>query len=88
MTLLDTTNRARVTAQWQRDNNLDPCSFTKAQLAAAVAATDQWIEDNTASYVAALPAAFRTNSTAAQKQALFSYVLMRRIGKLSAEEDG
>lgn len=87
MAVMDQTNRDRTMAQWMRDN-LESCGFTKAQLAAAVAATDQWIEDNTASYVAALPAAFRTGSSATQKQALFVYVLMRRTGRLRAEEDG
>lgn len=87
MVLLDATARARVTAQWMRDN-LESCGFTKAQLAAAVGTTDQWIEDNTASFVASLPAQFRNNSTAAQKSALFAFVLMRRTGRLRAEEDG
>jgi hypothetical protein len=66
----------------------ESCNFTKDQLRAAVDATDQWVEDNTASYVATLPAAFRTNTTATQKTLLFALVLARRIGRLSTPEDG
>lgn len=87
MTLLDSTSRARVVAQWMR-KNLEASSFSKAELAAAVDSTDQWIEDNTASFVAAIPSGFRTKSSATQKTLLFVYVLMRRAGLLRAEEDG
>lgn len=87
MALLDPTARARVTAQWMRDN-VETAAFSKSDLRAAVDATDQWIEDNTPSFVAALPAGFRTNSTVAQKAWVFAYVMMRRIGRLRSEEDG
>lgn len=87
MALLDSTSRARTTAQWMRENTTT-AGFTKADLRAAVDATDEWIEDNTASFVAALPAGFRTNSTAAQKAWVFAFVLWRRIGRLRSEEDG
>lgn len=86
MTLLDATHRARTAAQWMRENRSD-CAFTKPQLNAAIAAADQWVEDNLAAYNTALPAAFRTGATTAQKAALLGYVLWRRIGKLKAEED-
>jgi hypothetical protein len=86
MALLDATNRARTVAQWMREN-IETCTFTKADLAAAVAATDTWVENNTAAFVAALPLPFRTASTATQKTLLFCYVLMRRAGKLKAQED-
>lgn len=84
---LDATNRARTLAQWMRDNK-EACGFNKADLTAALAATDQWIDDNSASFVAALPQPFRGVSTATQKTMLFVYVLMRRTGRLRAEEDG
>lgn len=87
MALLDTTNRARTVAQWMRDNT-EACSFTKADLTAALAATDAWVEANTAAYVAALPQPFRNASSATQKTALFAFVLWRRIGRLKAAEDG
>lgn len=87
MALLDAVARARTVAQWMRDNK-DACGFDKTALAAAVASADQWVEDNTASFVAALPQPFRGASNAAQKTAILVYVLMRRGGKLRAEEDG
>lgn len=87
MALLPEAGRLAVWRSFMRIN-LESCAFTKAQLRAAVDATDQWIEDNTASFVAALPAAFRTGSSATQKTALFMYVLMRRSGGLPTPEDG
>ena len=52
------------------------------QLKAAIDATDAWIDANSTLYVAALPLAFTTNSTAAQKTALFCMVALRRAGLL------
>jgi hypothetical protein len=86
MAALDETNRARVAAQWMRGNT-ESCAFTKAQLRAAVDATDTWIDANQASFNTALPAAFRNNANLQQKTLLFCYVAMRRAGILRAEED-
>jgi len=55
-------------------------NITKAQISAAVDATDQWIDDNQAAYNTALPAAFRNNATQAQKTVLFCAVALMRIG--------
>lgn len=88
MAVLDATNRLRAAAQWMRDNTENVTGVTKADLKAAVNATDQWIEDNSASYNSALPAAARTGLTATQKTFLFCYVALRRAGRLHAEEDG
>jgi hypothetical protein len=86
MAALDSTNRARITAQWMREN-AETCGFTKAQLRAAVDATDAWIDANAAGFNTALPAAFRTSASAAQKTLLFCFVAMRRAGTLRTEED-
>lgn len=86
MAVLDATNRARTVAQMMRE--FATGAPLKADLAAAVAATDDWIEANQAAWIAALPTAYRTSSSAAQKILLFAYVLMRRAGKLRTEEDG
>lgn len=86
MTLLTQTDRDRLIAQLQRVETA-AAAFTKPELAAACAAADQWVEDNQAGYNAALPAAFRTKATTAQKAILLGYVLWRRIGRLVAEED-
>jgi hypothetical protein len=53
--------------------------FDKADLLAAVAATDAWIEANQTSYNSALPAAFRTGATLAQKTLLFMAVAAARV---------
>ncbi|MFD9949826.1 hypothetical protein ACFWYW_55845 [Nonomuraea sp. NPDC059023] len=86
MALLDATGRARVAAQWMRQNR-SVCAFTKPDLAAAVAAIDQWIEDNQASFNSFLPQPYRSLATTTQKADLFCEVLMRRVGRHRAEED-
>lgn len=85
---LDAPGRARVAAQWMREQLTPTSGFTKADLTAAVAAADDWMDTNQASYNTALPVGFRTNATTAQKAELFAYVLWRRIGRLRAQEDG
>lgn len=86
MAVLDTQARARTAAQWMRENTT-PTAFSKPDLVAALAATDDWIEANAASFNAALPAGFRTNATLAQKYTVFAFVLWRRIGRLRSAED-
>ncbi len=86
---LDMTARARVTAQWQRDN-ADPCPFSRADVAAAVAAVDDWLDANltgSGGLNQSLPTAFRTGATGNQKRHLVEYVLRRSRGSLRAEED-
>jgi hypothetical protein len=85
---LDATGRQRVAAQWMRENTSSTSGFNKADLLAAVVAIDDWIDDNQASFNQALPTAFRTGATLAQKAMLFGFVLWRRVGRLWAEEDG
>ncbi len=58
----------------------DPLPLTKAQLRAAVDAVDTWIDDNAASFNAALPAAARSALTARQKARLFFIVAEERFG--------
>lgn len=62
-------------------------AVTKAELRAAIDATDDWIESNQTSYNTALPQPFRGAATLPQKTFLFCYVAMRRAGLLRAEED-
>jgi hypothetical protein len=88
MAVLDPTNRARAAAQWMRDNTAVLGALSKADLRAAVDATDDWIDSNAASFNQALPVAARTELTATQKTFLFCYVALRRAGRLRAEEDG
>lgn len=88
MAVLPDLDRARTTNQWMRDSTTTLAVCTKADLRAALNATDQWIEDNQTSFNTALPATFRNNATLAQKTLLFCYVALRRAGLLHAEEDG
>lgn len=55
-------------------------SLTKADILAAINATDTWIENNAAAYNTALPAAARTALTAQQKLELFHLVSLTRFG--------
>ncbi len=88
---LDTTGRSRVWAHVMRSFppglGLFP-AVTKPELAAAVAATDDWIEANSAAFNAALPQPFRGAATVPQKVWLLALVAMRRAGLLRVSEDG
>lgn len=86
MTVLDATARERVARHYMREVT-GSCAFTKPDVPPAVAATDQWVEDNIASFNSALPTAFRTTATAAQKAELLMMILMRRMGRLRVAED-
>ena len=66
-------------------DQVEATAFTKAQLRAALDATDAWIEANAAAYNTALPAQFRTAASATQKTLLFCYVALRRAGRLATE---
>ncbi len=86
MAVLSTGGRLAVVAGFMRDLT-ESVAFTKPQLAAAVAAADDWVEANTTSFNTALPAGFRTAATTPQKIAVLTYVLMRRAGRLRVSED-
>jgi hypothetical protein len=79
---LTTTDRARVyrglMRAWSQDR--ETVSLAKADLLAAVEATDTWIEENQASYNAALPLEARNNLTSLQKTVLFCAVALARAG--------
>ncbi|MGW7087538.1 hypothetical protein ACWGH2_29135 [Streptomyces sp. NPDC054871] len=71
-----------------RDSSLSFAGITKPDLAAAVAATDDWIDANQASFNSALPQPFRSAASLPVKTLLFCFVAMRRANRLRAEEDG
>ena len=87
MAVLPPLDRDRVW-RWFMRQNTEPCNFTKADLAAAVDATDTWIDNNAAALNTALPQPFRGQASLTQKTLLFCYVAMRRAGRLKVEEDG
>jgi hypothetical protein len=62
-------------------------TFTKTDLKAAVDAADVWCDSNAAAFNTALPAAFRTGASAAQKTDLLCFVAQRRAGRLKTEEE-
>jgi hypothetical protein len=54
--------------------------LAKPDLQAAVTAVDSWATNNQASYLAALPDPFKTQSNAAEKALLLAYVCLKRAG--------
>ena len=54
-------------------------TLTKADLRAAVDATDDWVEDNKAAFSAAIPLPARSELTARQKALLFMAVAARKF---------
>jgi len=85
MAVLTETERAACWAEFMHDPaniNAAASGLTKAQIRAAVDATDQWIDDNATSFNNALPAAVRTALAAKQKAILYSIVSLRRYGVL------
>lgn len=82
MSILSDPDREDVWAQTMRDFSSireDTGGLNKADLRAAIDATDQWIEDNAAAYNLALPVAARTALTAGQKLRVFMAVANRRF---------
>ena len=59
--------------------------LTKAEILAAVNATDSWIEDNQLDYNNALPIPARTNLSSEQKTLLFCAVALLRVDPGVAE---
>jgi hypothetical protein len=81
MPVMNQSERTAIGALFQSDVSQAREGFgalVKADIHAAAAAVDDWIVANTASFNAALPTAFRTTATPAQKTRLFVAVLTRR----------
>ena len=81
MAVLTETDRQEIWAEFQNksSNIWELLGLSKADLRAAVDATDQWIEDNQASFNNALPTAAKTALTAKQKVRLFLAVAQKRF---------
>lgn len=81
MAALPTADRQRIQRGLMRRADLlgGVPNVLKDDLQAAINATDDWIEANQASFNAALPTAFRTNATTAQKTVLFCAVALARV---------
>jgi hypothetical protein len=84
MAALPDADRIEITAKLQRLAQwlAISCGITKADLKAAVDATDDWIEANQTSFNNALPTAAKNNLSLTQKTLIFSYVALKRAGIL------
>lgn len=69
--------------RWLASNSPVPV-VTKADIRAAIDATDTWIDTNGAAFNTALLAAFRNNATLAQKTVLFCAVAAMRVSQAFA----
>jgi hypothetical protein len=65
--------------RWWSQEREEIGDVSKSDLKDAVDATDEWIDDNQASYNAALPETARTNLTQAQKALMFCAVALARV---------
>ena len=81
MAVLTETDRQEIWAEFQNEssNIWELLGLSKAELRAAVDTTDQWIEDNQASFNNALPAAAKAALTQKQKVRLFMEVAQKRF---------
>ena len=81
MAELSTEDRLRIWRGLMRywSNTREAVALTKVELQAAVVATDEWIDENAASYVSSLPAAAQSGLTTAQKTLLFCVVALARV---------
>lgn len=80
MALLSAPKQFEVLSDFGKDISARRQAFSLARpaLVAAIAAIDQWMEDNTVAFNQALPVAARTGLTAAQKAQLFMAVATKR----------
>jgi len=88
MTTLPTADRTKVfrgiMRYWSQERSTIS-GINKSDLQSAIDATDNWIDQNQADYVASLPATFRNNSTPAQKILLFCVVATMRASAALAQ---
>lgn len=77
MATLDTTTRQAIRDYLMRRFGY---GITKADLRAAIDATDSWIDGNSAAFNATLPAAAQAGLSLTQKTVLFCFVALKRAG--------
>jgi len=81
MAVLTRLERKKIASPWVRKVITElgqSKTLTGTDIRAAVQATEDWIEANQASYVAALPEPFKANTDARAKTLLFLYTAMKR----------
>jgi hypothetical protein len=81
MAVLSETQRAEAWAEYMRQVSRDgeALSLTKADLRAALDATDDWVSDNMIAYNSAIPLPARSELTTSQKARLIMYVVSKRF---------
>ena len=80
MAILSDEERAEVRHKYSLEfsQRREGLALTKAEIREAVNATDQWVEDNKASFNSALPEPFKTTATSKQKSELLTYIVKKR----------
>lgn len=81
MATLPTNDRVKINSGFQNESSSahEALALTKADLQAAVDASDAWADANAASFNSAIPLPARTALTARQKARLLALVLQRRF---------
>lgn len=79
VTVLDATQRQAVRDVFMRLKG-GPDGVNKTELAAVVAAVDDWVEANQTSYNNAIPQPQRGNMSSTHKTLVLCYVVMKRQG--------
>ncbi len=81
MAKMSTSQRKALWAEFMREvsRERERLALTKPQLRAAIDAADDWLDDNAASFNAALPVAARTALDARQKARLLRAILGKRF---------
>lgn len=84
MAVLTTPERKALSADVQREVSRlrEPITISKADLQAAINATDDWVEANSTSFNTAIPLPARTALTLKQKTQLFMRVVRKRFENL------
>jgi len=82
MAILTDTDRKNIHTELMRDQsrNRKSIGVNKADLRSAINASDQWMEDNKASFNAAIPQPAKSALTAQQKALLLQFVAAKRFG--------
>lgn len=85
MAVLTRAERKKIASPWVRAVIRDlgeSKNLTSTDIMDAAQATEDWIQTNQASFVAALPEPFKSNTNATAKTRLFVYTAMKRAGLL------
>lgn len=80
---IDSSQARQAAAEFAFETYVRPkvvANLNVSDLIAAMAAADEWLDDNAQSFNQALPVPFRTTATLQQKAALLIYLARKRAG--------